>query len=400
MGVTNSASPTLRASPRGCGSESRILRGAGLGPCSPVVTIVVGVTKSASPILRGFDFETLPPLRRFDCFFTFFIAVILLHAASHRVPRIDARARRGSVIRSAPMSFAIVYVTGRSDPRLDWLIDGLEAQATEQDEIELIVVDSRGRGAAKIGFRPIAPICNLIETRPKPCVWQGDQRVTDVDWWALSNARNTGIVLCEPDYVVFLDDRCRIGEQWVRAVRRGAQERTSVLAGAYDKREPGIGGVGTRVTLDHRLLAKPEGLVNCGGGWLFGCAMALPLEWCLEVNGFEEGCDSLSGEDYIFGLMLANAGRRVDFVPDLRVHQDRMPGDGHGMRRTDKGVSPRDKSHAALERFGRRCRTEMTPDLRRMRADIESGGTFPDVDRSADHRDWFDDQPIQDLTQT
>ena len=298
------------------------------------------------------------------------------------------------------MSFAIVYVTGRADPRLDWLIDGIEEQGIESDQIELIVVDARGRPAREIGFRSIRPISRLVETRPKPCVWQGSQRVTSVDSWALSNARNTGIALCRSDYVVFIDDRCRIGERWTRTVRRGIRERASVLAGTYDKREPGLHGVGTRVTIDHRLELKPDGLVNCGGGWLYGCSMALPLEWCLEVNGFEEGCDSLSGEDYIFGLMLANAGRRVDFVPDLRVHQDRMPQDGHGMRRTDKGTSPRDKSHAALERFGRRSRTEFTPDLRKMRDDLASGGTFPDVDRSADHLDWFDDQPIRDLTLT
>lgn len=220
--------------------------------------------------------------------------------------------------------------------------------------------------------------------------------MTSIEWWALSNARNTGIALCQSDYVVFLDDRCRLGPRWLEAARRASIARCSVVAGTYDKREVDGRG-GSRISVDHRLLAHPSGLIGCGGGWLYGCAIAAPLEWLLDVNGFEEGCDSLSGEDYILGLMLGNREHRVDFDSLLLVHQDRMDGANHGFRRTDKGTSPLDKSHAALERFGRRTRTEFTPDLRKMRADLASGGKFPEVDHGVDHLDWYDGQPIRDM---
>lgn len=292
------------------------------------------------------------------------------------------------------MRATIVYMTGRRDPRLDWMLDGLEAQALPGDDLELIIVDLLGRDPSEIGLRTCAPISCVVATLPKPCIWQGSQRVTSRDWWATANARNTAIALASRDYLAFLDDRCWLGPQWLDAVRRGEANRASVIAGSYEKLEDG------RVTGDHRRALHPGGLPNCGGGWLYGCTFALPLEWALEVNGLEEGVDGLSGEDYILGMMLSNAGHRVDFDPRLFVRQDRSAGTSHELARSDRGTSPLDKSHAAIERFGRRARTEFTPDLRKMSADLAAGGTFPDVDRGADHRDWYDGQRICDAQKT
>lgn len=280
------------------------------------------------------------------------------------------------------------FVTGRHEPRLDWVLDDLAMQTRGDDEIELIVVD--------VLRRPIdAPgnaISRAIVTAPKPCAWQGAHRVTSCDWWALSNARNTAAALASHDYIAFLDDRCHLGSRWLDAVRAGYHERASVLAGTYTKLEDG------KLTRDHRIERCPHGKIDCRGGWLFGCTMALPLEWLLAVNGFEEGCDGLGMEDVIFGLNLEHAGRRIDFVPDLLVSQDRsIAWNAPTYRKTDKGISPRDKSHAALHRFGARARTEFTPNLRELRGHLQRGGTWPVPDVAQAPRDWYDGQLIAEM---
>lgn len=292
------------------------------------------------------------------------------------------------------MKFTIATITGRASPRLDWIIDGVERQALPSDEIQLIVIDALGRPATEIGFRPVAAIVDLVESKPKPTIWQGEYKITRDEWWAASSSRNTAIVLCDTDYIAFVDDRAELGPSWLSAVRRGSMQRESVLAGTYTKEQDGV------LTIDHRIERKPEGMVNCGGGWLFGGTFALPLEWALKVNGFEEGCDGLSMEDVIFGLNLQNAGYRIDFAADMLVKQERSVAHTNTYKRTDKGVSPADKSHAALERFGKRSRTEFTPDLKALRDQRFMLGhaeyEIPDP-KIIEYRDWYDGSLISQM---
>jgi hypothetical protein len=294
------------------------------------------------------------------------------------------------------VQLTISFITGRAEPRIDWMLASLFPQLVASDEIEVLVIDMLGRSPEALGTssQPHGNVRVRVEPA-KPTAWQGKHRVTSCDWWAKSSSMNTAYVLCDTDYVAFVDDCCRLGPKWMEAVRRGESSRDAVLAGTYDKIERG------RIAHDHRRLLSPDGKPNCGGGWLYGCTFALPLAWALETNGAEEGCDGMGTEDYIFGFMISNNGHQIDFVPDLAVVQERpenaTPGvPSIGLRRTDKGTSPHDKSHAALSRFRGRKFTEFSPDLRALRATRAVGQlTWPLPD--PDLRDWYDGQLVREM---
>ena len=288
------------------------------------------------------------------------------------------------------MKITIAYITAREEPHLEWLCAGIEQQAQKGDKIELIVVDALGRRAKEIGYRPIKAIAKLVETRPKPTIWQGPHRITAHDFFANANARNTAIVLCDTDYICFLDDRCRLSPGWLTQVRLGEKKCASVICGPYDKHED------WGISVDHRRQHAPQGKQNCGGGWCYGGNFALPLKWLLEVNGCEEGCDPVGLEDCVLGHMLENVGHRIDFVTEMSVQQDRR-GFVHPLNfpRQDKGQSPNDKSNAMRARFFPRKRTEFTPDLKDLRRLVDKKKKLPLPDPSGDHRDWYDGSLIR-----
>jgi hypothetical protein len=291
------------------------------------------------------------------------------------------------------VKITIGYITAREEPHLEWLCDGIEQQAQSDDKIELIVVDALGRPAAEIGYRSVKAIKKLVETRPKPSIWQGEHRITAHDFFANANARNTATVLCGMDYICFLDDRCKLDPGWFEAVRCGEKKRDAVLCGSYIKHWSG------GILTDHRRELHPQGKRNCLPEWSYGCNLALPLKWALRVNGFEEGCDPVGVEDCVFGQMLGNAGYRLDFVAEMSVQQDRNDPRGYlhpvHFPRQDKGQPPNNKRRVQLERFYALDRTEFTPDLTELREKISRGESFPTPDPSFDYRDWYDDSPIR-----
>jgi cephalosporin hydroxylase len=303
----------------------------------------------------------------------------------------------------------VAYFTGRQQPNFAWFIDSLRNQMETSDRLDVITVDflneSRLGTSCSADWSEEIKGIRQLSVPPKPNIWQGKYRITKEDYWAKSNAINTAIVMCETEWLACLDDRCVLMPGWLEAVKR-AMAGNYAVCGSYQKRskmevENGfIKGYDKLIGEDPRIKQAPNGIKNCPGGWFFGCSYAAPLEWLLQVNGAEEGMDSLSMEDCILGQMLKNNGFQMNFDPQMRMIEDRTEGElssghdvGGNLKRMDKGISPNDKSHAALERFGKLKRTEFTPDLRNLREQK----IMPVPDISVRYADWYDDQDIRTL---
>lgn len=305
-----------------------------------------------------------------------------------------------------PKTLSIVYITSRMEPRLDWFFDSLRLNPSYTDAIEIIIVDSNESRP------PPEPRPNVTYTHPKPTIWQGPHRLVKEQWWAASNARNTGICLSKGEWIAFCDDRCVLAPTWLESIRVAMRQGYAV-AGSYEKVHNLVVENGVIKSFeetngkDSRMLhADPKQAVRCPREWWFGCTNALPLEWALAVDGYSEFCDSVSMEDVIFGIHLYNNNYPMAYDMRMKVTEDRTPGQcGPSMRREDKGKSPEDKSHAMLDRLKDRKTAEhgwefdvphrYIKTLREVRDLVQRGESFPVP--IGPTKDWYDAQPITEL---
>lgn len=307
------------------------------------------------------------------------------------------------------MNISIIFITSREKPLFEWLFDSLRPQIRAEDRIEVIIIDLHGNDMKRwhLARRSWGTV---FHTTPKPSVWQGEHRLTKLDFWAASNARNTGICLAQHAWLAFLDDRCVLLPGWLDCIRE-AQAGKYAVFGAYEKRigvtvENGvIKHGGTVIGVDSREAYVKEHWggatpVKCPGEWSFGCNLALPLEWALTVNGFEELMDGLSAEDVVFGKHLENNGFDLRYDSRMRIVEDRTPEElGEGMPRESKQRYPHDKEdkgHKALERFTPLKRASHQWDLRAIRATVMSGRPFPEP--AGPTHDWYDNEPLSEMT--
>lgn len=302
------------------------------------------------------------------------------------------------------MNLTVAYVTARRDPRINWFFDSLRAQSAGFEKI--IVVDNFAESEVRreIVARQFRNVFDgfgydLIHVPPKPNIWNGPHRLTKEDWWAKSNALNTAICLCKTDWIAFVDDRSVLVAGWCASVREATMENYAVC-GTYEKRanmEVKSGQIinpGAVLGVDHR----PQDQHTFPTKDWYGGHGALPLEWCLKVNGFSEDlCDSLGSEDSMFGCTLFNSGYPIRYDPRMKIIEDRTPGEIDGaLKRADKGVSPNDKSHAIVSILRDKTHSQNSYDIRNMRDRILNGEPFPPP--SASHFDWFDGQAISEMT--
>jgi len=281
---------------------------------------------------------------------------------------------------------SIVYSTCRAEPVFEWFADSLATQLGDGDDVDLIVVD--GAYGVERGARWTRAVAGRFAFRhvaAKPSPYNGAHRLTRRDYFAAASARNTGLVYARRPYVIFVDDACVLMDGWWRAAREAVRAGT-VVTGAYRKCwdmhvEHGVlesyrgddSGVDSRWVLGDARYA-----VRVGGGQLFGASLGAPRELLLQLNGFDELCDSIGGEDWHLGIRLELAGvpiwydRRMLSIESEELHRLGTP-----FQRVDRTL-PSAAYMERLEEFGvRHRRVPGACDSSHMLLDIVYGTASP-----------------------
>lgn len=310
------------------------------------------------------------------------------------------------------MNLTIAYMTCRKEPMIQWFAASLAKQYSD-GEPDIVVVDfhKEERGL---------DLKHIKHVSPKPCVWQGPQRLTKQDYFAAANARNTAICHARGDWIAFVDDLSVLMPGWINAVRE-AMDNNYIVCGAFRKVNKLVvenGEVksfedhpaGHDSRWDHGDDTKA---VPCHPNWLFGCSLAAPVNALLKINGWPEDCDStgIGMEDCMTGMAMGATGhklkydRRMFTLESEELHHVDTP-----MLRMDKnrgkvievepGVKhPDEKGHALVKRLSGVTRFDNDfgpfPDLAALRQHVLNGGAFPIVNRPT--VDFYDNQPLSEL---
>lgn len=316
---------------------------------------------------------------------------------------------------------SIIYSTSRRDCKFEWLFAALAKQAAaDLASIQLIVVDFWAEGlkpednwtdaeaeARRKHFRTLSPVADFIHTPVMPNVWQGRYRLTRENWFAASSVRNSGICLAKHAALCFVDDlSCPVATWW--SCVKEAVASGGIVAGSYRKVANLRCENGEITSFDDCLdghdnrygAGSDSGPVPCHGNWLYGCNLVGPTEAFLEINGYPQICDGLGFEDCIAGIMLEKKGWAFSYDRRMQTYEDRdLHFVGQTMKRSDYGVSPKDKSHAVLKMaqqgdgwhpgyFGE-------GGIRELRNRVLSGEPFP-ITQVPEH-EWFLGTPLKDL---
>lgn len=318
-------------------------------------------------------------------------------------------------------SLTLCYVTFRSNPKFEWWADSLIRQLAnfsyKLDQIQRVVV---------VAFKPEAidkdAIWRLkqrglevVVTKPMPSVWQGEHRLTKADFFAASNARNTGICLAPTSHICFADDLAVLMPSWLDQVMQALNSsdlQNKVICGAYRKVNKLNVKFGVVESFedhppgnDQRLgYVTGDGPHPCDAQWAYGASIMFPMEALLTVNGYDTDCDSLSYEDTITGKMVQSQGYHFVFAPRMMTWEsEELHHDSSNPRfiRWDPGKSPNDKSHAILNliKNGRNRAPNYYGDegIRGLRERILRGEPFPII--KVPQHEWFTGIPLSELPQ-
>ena len=232
------------------------------------------------------------------------------------------------------MDLSVILCTIRKNPRFEDSIPSFNiALRTLQEKylnasVELIIID--GYLWTQKRELPIKPNCEYMHIEPKPCKWQGHDRLTNNDYSGLCSARNTGWILAAGNHTVFFDDCSILDPNFLRR-HYEASKRKLVMCGTFSswsgaKIEDGkIIDFGLPYSSGPADGRNPDGdpaVRTCSGTWLWGMNFSVPLQYTLMVNGNDEMYDGqLGSEDCDFGVRIERTGAPIVYDPSCKIYQ-------------------------------------------------------------------------------
>jgi hypothetical protein len=176
----------------------------------------------------------------------------------------------------------------------------------------------------------------FIHSPPKQSPFQGPDRLTKDQYFCAANARNSGVCLAIHPFIQFVDDLSILTPKWLsrvfHAVDSMKNKKPYIIAGAYKKMKNMVVDLGTGIFvsgddtngIDSRWNLVKDGekqRIKIKGGQLYGCSFGMPIDFYLSVNGQNEFCDSLGGEDYEFGIRLERQGYEIIYDRELLTYE-------------------------------------------------------------------------------
>jgi glycosyltransferase involved in cell wall biosynthesis len=233
----------------------------------------------------------------------------------------------------------IAYFTCRNDPKIEWFFRSLNRELHgDWTNVHILIIDFIYQFEPEQRLQYYKDVYsqytnNVQVVSPKPSPWQGKYKVTKNEYFAASNARNTAFAYCKTDYIACIDDLTVVKEGWLEIVLWG-QKNKSVVLGSYAKvkqlecKEDGtytFDAKSIESGLDSRFknsaVTNPK-ITRVAGSWLFGCSFALPIEYTVKVDGFDEACDGQGAEDYDFGIRLGRVTHEIYYSRQMFTYED------------------------------------------------------------------------------
>ncbi len=309
---------------------------------------------------------------------------------------------------------SLIYVTARKEPCFHWWAQSLHRETRgDYTGLQVVVIDfyaeahRDGEGwtakeaeQRRRDFAYLCPCPNFIHSSPIWNPWQGPHRTTKDNWFAKADYLNAALCLAQGPFLASCDDLSVLSPGWLAAVIN-ASEWAGITCGAYRKVKSLVVEDGEIKSFvddpnghDWRWAAGSDaGPVPCIGYRMYGCSFAGP------IARFPQMTHGLGYEDSHTGAMLERNG--VSFRYDRRMltlESQEHHFIGKQMRREDPGVSPKDKSHAFVERaMGLRSWPNYFGEggIAAVRAKVQAGEPLPIISEPA--LEWFTGTPLRDL---